>query len=139
MMMPVSVLASVIGALVRLDLAGQQLEQRGLARAVGADNADAVAALDAQGEVLDDGAVAKAFGNMFGRDDGFGLWHRRRRAASLAVPCGPSMAARWARISHSFSSRPWLRLRRAVTPRSSQCASIFSLASSLSAARASSA
>jgi hypothetical protein len=33
----------------RLDLAGQQLEQCGLARAVGADHADAVAARDAEG------------------------------------------------------------------------------------------
>jgi hypothetical protein len=40
---------------------------------------------------------------------------------SLAVPAGPIIAARVARISWSLASRPWLRLRRAVTPRSSQC------------------
>ena len=38
--------------------------------------------------------------------------------ASLAVPGGPSIAARCARISLSLASRPWLRRRRAVTPRS---------------------
>ena len=54
---------------------------------------------------------------------------------SLAAPAGPSIAARWARISLSLASRPWLRRRRAVTPRCSQCSSSASLASSFSAAR----
>jgi hypothetical protein len=37
--------------------AGQDFQQRGLARAIGADQTDAVAALDAQREVLDDRAI----------------------------------------------------------------------------------
>ena len=55
-MMPCSVLARAIRAVVGRDLAGQQLEQGGLAGAVGADHADPVAALDAQREVADDRA-----------------------------------------------------------------------------------
>src|SRR3546814_6804327 len=47
-------------ALVGLDFAGQQLEQGRLARAVRADDADAVAALDAEIQPLDDRAVAEA-------------------------------------------------------------------------------
>ena len=58
-------------ALVGLDFAGQQLEQGRLARAVRADDADAVAALDAEGEVLDDRAVAEALGDMVGGDHRF--------------------------------------------------------------------
>src|SRR3546814_15916296 len=50
-------------ALVGRNLAGQQLEQGRLARAVGADDADAVAALDADGEIPDDRAVAEPLGD----------------------------------------------------------------------------
>ena len=42
---------------IALDLLGEQFQQRGLARAVRADDADAVAVLDAQGEGLDDRAL----------------------------------------------------------------------------------
>src|SRR3546814_14423061 len=48
----------------------QQPEQRGLARTVGADHADPITALDAQGEILDDGTFIIAFG------DGLGVDHR---------------------------------------------------------------
>ena len=57
----------------------------------------------------------------------------------LAAPCGPSIAARAERISFNLARRPWLRRRRPVTPRWSQCSSIFSFASSFWAARSSSA
>src|SRR3546814_4750390 len=55
-------------ALVGLDFAGQQLEQGRLARAVRADDADAVAALDAEIQPLDDRAVAEALGHALGHD-----------------------------------------------------------------------
>src|SRR3546814_10111679 len=58
-------------ALVGRNLAGQQLEQGRLARAVGADDADAVAALDAEGEIPDDRAVAEPLGDMIGDDHRF--------------------------------------------------------------------
>ena len=135
MTMPRSVLACVTVPSSGFNLAGQQLEQRGLAGAVGADQADPVAALDAQGEVLDDRAVAERLGDHVRRRSPSWSSHRPWRGRAWPSPAGPSIAARWARISFSFASRPWLRLRRAVTPRCSQCSSSFSLASSLSAAR----
>src|SRR3546814_1949731 len=55
-------------ALVGLDFAGQQLEQGRLARAVRADDADAVAALDAEIQPLDDREVAEALGHALGHD-----------------------------------------------------------------------
>ena len=58
-------------AAVGRDLAGQQPEQGRLAGAVGPDQADAVAALDAQGEVPDDRALAEALEDMLGVDHGF--------------------------------------------------------------------
>src|SRR3546814_11326394 len=58
-------------ALVGLDFAGQQLEQGRLARAVRADDADAVAALDAEIQPLDDREVAEALGHALGPDHRF--------------------------------------------------------------------
>ena len=49
-------------AAVRCAAAGQHLDQRGLAGAVRADDADAVAALDADGEVVDDLSLAIGLG-----------------------------------------------------------------------------
>ena len=49
-------------------LAGQEFEQGGFARAVRPDNADAVAAMDAQSEIADHQLVAEAFGYAFGVD-----------------------------------------------------------------------
>ncbi len=46
--------------------AGQQLEQCGLARAVGADHADPVAALDAERKIANDPPLAKALGYLVG-------------------------------------------------------------------------
>ena len=54
---------------IGFDLAGQQLEQRRLSRAVRSHHADPVAALHAQGEIADDRAVAIAFGNLIGVND----------------------------------------------------------------------
>src|SRR3546814_7665023 len=44
---------------------------RSLAGDIGADDADAVAALDAKGEVADDGAAGETFGYMVGDDHRF--------------------------------------------------------------------
>ena len=53
-------------AFLRLQVADQQLEQRGLARAIGAHQRDAVAAVDAQGKILHNLAVAIAKGDPLG-------------------------------------------------------------------------
>ena len=50
------------------DLAQQNLEQGGLARAVGADDGDAVAAHDAGREILEQHALAERLGQMLGLD-----------------------------------------------------------------------
>ena len=50
-------------ALVGLELAEQDLDQGGLARAVGADNGQPVAADDAGAERFDDGSLAEALGH----------------------------------------------------------------------------
>ena len=55
-------------AAVGRKLAGQQLEQRRLARAVRADQPDAVAALHAQREIADDRPFAEAFRHAIGVD-----------------------------------------------------------------------
>ena len=68
-MLPVS---GVVGA-------GQQVDQRGLAGAVRPDNADAVAALDAGGEVLDDRPVAEGFADALGLDHQRAGFFRLRR------------------------------------------------------------
>ena len=49
--------------------AGQHVDQRGLAGAVRPDDADAVAALDADREVVDDFAIAVGFADVLGLDD----------------------------------------------------------------------
>ena len=79
-------------AFVRRKLAGQQLQQRRLARAVRADQAEPVAALDARREILDDGQLAKALGDALGLDHqlaGFGGVARGHRRHAL----GAAMAA----------------------------------------------
>src|SRR5690606_8475636 len=68
--------------------AGQEIEQRRLARPIRPDKADPVAALDADGEVFDDGAGADAPGEPFGLDDqlagGAALAGDEHRGASRA-------------------------------------------------------
>src|SRR2546430_79727 len=49
------------GAPVRGQGAGQEVDERRLARAVGADQAETIAAQDAGREILDDHALAKRF------------------------------------------------------------------------------
>jgi hypothetical protein len=49
--------------------AGQHFNQRGLAGAIGTDDADAVAALNADRKVIDDSAVAIAAADVLGLDD----------------------------------------------------------------------
>ena len=56
-------------ARIRGQHAGQHVEQRGLARAVRAHDADAVAADDAGGEIPHDEAFAIGLGDALGRDD----------------------------------------------------------------------
>ena len=56
---------------IGLDLAGQQLEQSGLARAVRPDDSDPVATLDAQREVADDLPLAEALRDVLGVDHRF--------------------------------------------------------------------
>ncbi len=89
-------------ALVGLELAGQQLEQGRLARAVGADDADPVAALDAQGEVADDRALAEALRHVVRLDHRLGpnvvlgdgeLGGARGRRSSR--PAAPASRAAW--------------------------------------------
>ncbi|OPZ04886.1 MAG: hypothetical protein BWZ08_02600 [candidate division BRC1 bacterium ADurb.BinA292] len=48
---------------------GENAQQGGLARAVGADDADAVALVDAEGEIGEQGFGAVAFGQIVDRDD----------------------------------------------------------------------
>ena len=57
------------GAVVRLEVAGQDPQQRGLAGAVGADDPDDVAGRDGEVEALEEGAVAVAPGEVLG-DEG---------------------------------------------------------------------
>jgi hypothetical protein len=54
---------------IRLDLPQQQLQQGGLAGAIGADDADAVAAHDAGREILQQQSLAEALGEIDGLDD----------------------------------------------------------------------
>ena len=55
-------------AAVGRELAGEQLQERGLARAVAADDADPVAARDPQAKVADDGALPISLGRVLGVD-----------------------------------------------------------------------
>src|SRR5690242_295793 len=50
------------------ELPGEQFEKGGLAGAVGADKADAVTALNAQGEVADDRALSEGLADIFRLD-----------------------------------------------------------------------
>ena len=63
---------------VGCEFAGQHIEQRGFARAICADNADPVTALDAQRKRLDDRALAKGFGDVLRHD------HRLRFELTIA-------------------------------------------------------
>ena len=60
-------------AAVGLQLAEQQLDQRRFAGAVGADDADAIAAADAQRQVGNDGAAAETLADMMRVDQHLGL------------------------------------------------------------------
>ena len=62
-------LAELHGAAVGRQRAGQHLDQRGLAAAVRADDADAVAAQDAGREILDDRPAVIGLADAFGLDD----------------------------------------------------------------------
>ena len=66
--------------LLRFQLAEQELEQRALARAIGSDDADLVAAQDQRREITDDGLLTPALGEALGLD------HQLARAIRLAQP-----------------------------------------------------
>ena len=70
---PVQRLGKGYRAVIGGQFTGQQLEQGGLARAIGSDQTDPVTTLDAQREVLDYGPLTKALGNFLGNDDRLGL------------------------------------------------------------------
>ena len=64
---------------------GQHLHRRRLAAAIGAEEAEDLAALDAKADMVDRGEIAKAHGQAFGHDGrrsavGFETRHGRRRA-----------------------------------------------------------
>ena len=65
-------LGELDAACVGRNFACQQFEQRRFAGAVRSDNANAVAALDAQGEVLEERPVPISLRDALGRDDRFG-------------------------------------------------------------------
>ena len=98
------------------DRAGEQIDQRGLAAAVRTDDADAVAAPDADGEIGDDRALLEGFADPFRLD------HQRARLVRGGggeggfAGGGAVIAARSARSACKAPSRRILRLRRAVTP-----------------------
>ena len=82
-------LADFDRAIVRLFLAGDQLEQRGLARAIGADHADDAARRQAEGEVFEQDLVAERLGQAVRLDhlaaQTFGRLDQDLRLARRAV------------------------------------------------------
>src|SRR3954471_16201305 len=90
--------AEPYAAAVRRAAAGQHLDERGLAGAVGADDADAVAALDPDREAVDDLSLAIGPADILGLDDelaglvGFGsrdvgVARRAAMGAALVAQC----------------------------------------------------
>src|SRR4051812_13344402 len=90
--------AEPYAAVVRRAAAGQHLDERGLAGAVGADDADAVAALDPDREAVDDLSLAIGPADILGLDDelaglvGFGsrevgVARRAAMGAALVAQC----------------------------------------------------
>ena len=86
-------------ALLRFQFTDQNLEQGGLARAIGPHNGDAVAAMDAQREILDDVAVAIGKRHALGVDHlgaagaAFSGFHLDRAdLANLLAPLGAHAA-----------------------------------------------
>ncbi len=74
--------------------AGQEIDQRGLAAAVRADDADAVAALDAGGEIVDDRPAVVGFADAIGLDHQRAGAVRRRRGEARLARGGAKVAAR---------------------------------------------
>ena len=112
-------------------LAGQQAQQRGLAAAVRADDADAIAAHDAGREIPDDRAIAEALGDRQRFDHQPAA--RWLGHGSELDPTLRRRAARHARARNACRrrSRPWLRRRRAVMPWCDQSVSTSIVRSSL--------
>ena len=85
-------LGEFYGAAVGGKLAGEETQQRGLARAIAPDDADAVATRHPEGEIADDRAAVIFLGDMLGIDDDLGLVvvmpHGERGGALRADHCG---------------------------------------------------
>ncbi len=112
-------------AVVDLLHAGQDLEQRGLARAVGADQADAIVAADAQAGRVEDHPVGEEQRDLFEDDQAHGgaaYTARRRRpppaygsdATSAAIARSRSAGAGW-NASGSPASRAMKYAARSLT------------------------
>ena len=103
-------------ARLRRQLAQQQPQQGGLARAVGADQPHAVAAHDQRGKIADDGPVAVGETQR--------LWPRSPAGRSdrpPGFPCGLRPAGRGGprglrAVASKARTRPSLRVRRAMIP-----------------------
>src|ERR1700733_4594320 len=72
--------------------AGEHFDQGGLAGAVGADDTDAVAALNADREVVDDSAIAIATADVFGLDNEFAGFIRFG-GGEVSVTCRAAIVA----------------------------------------------
>ena len=79
-------------ACIRRQDSGQHVDQRGLAAAVWADDADTVAALDADREIADDRTAIVALADAGGLDDQR-AGRRRRTGGDDGVPGGAAIAA----------------------------------------------
>src|SRR5690606_14892353 len=89
----------------RHEFTQQQLEQRGLAAAVGADQADSVAAQDGGGEIPDDGATCPVRPAGIGERDVARLDHllaRRRTLRDFHAHVAGQLAALAALAAHRF-------------------------------------
>ena len=126
------------GALVGLELADQQPQQRRLSGPVRTDQPDAIAAQDPSAS-----SRARRHGRRRLVVTLLGLEHKtsgRLAKSSTASRTAPAPARRAARSSRSASSartRPSLRVRRALTPWRSHASSCASFRSSRSRSRAS--
>ena len=111
----------------RLEVAGEDPQQRGLARAVGADHADHVAGRDGQVEGLEEGAVRVAAGQVLGDE---GRAHRaivvpragRRSTLPVHGRTGDDVSRAGPRVSARPPPRPgrWPGSRSTSSARSSR-------------------
>src|SRR5262249_19649906 len=92
-------------AAIRRDRAGQQVDQRGLAGAVRPDDADAIAALYAERETVDDSAVVPRLADALGLDHqpaGFFRLRRDEIGAARGAFVGAPLLAQCMQIAEPF-------------------------------------